>query len=80
VVVQVTKSKKKDSLVWLEELVEAAKAWRSSLDPDDVENAKKLNDAHGRNLCALAVAVDGYQKAIKDEVEAELDQEEKGPN
>jgi hypothetical protein len=72
-----TKPKKKDSLVWLEELVEAAKAWRASLDPEDVENAKNRNDAYARNLYSLATAVDGYGQAIKDEVEAELEDEEK---
>jgi len=64
-----TKPKKKDSLVWLEELVEAAKAWRTSLDPGDIETAKNRNEAYARNLYSLAVAVDGYRQAIKDEVE-----------
>lgn len=68
-----TKPKKKDSLVWLNELVESSKKWRASLDPSDTRELGEHEEdtAHGRNLRALATAVDGYQKAIKDEVEAE---------
>ncbi len=68
-----TKPKKKDSLVWLEELVEAAKAWRATF---PIEKAR-ATDKHGYNGRALAVAVDGYRQAIKDEVEAEMEAEEK---
>jgi len=35
-----------------------------------------VDNTHNRNLRALATAVDGYQKAIKDEVEAEEKQEQ----
>lgn len=66
-----TKAKPKDSLVWLEELVEAAKTWRVSFgDPASV----RLHTAHS---IKLVDAVDGYRQAIKDEVEAEMAEEEK---
>jgi hypothetical protein len=74
-----TKPKNKDSLVWLEELVEAAKAWRASLTEQDLVEAEKdrATDPHQDHVANLAQAVDGYRQAIKDEVEAELENEEK---
>jgi uncharacterized protein YycO len=64
--------KKKDSLVWLEELVEAAKAWRVAL----VQTGRDLEVLHPR-LRAIADAVDGFRQAIKDEVEEEMEAEER---
>ncbi len=61
-------AKKKDSLAWLEELVEAAKAYRAVITPGH-------EDSHP-SLQALVTAVDGYRQAIKDEVEAEMEAEE----
>lgn len=72
---KMTKSKKKkDSLDWLEELVEAAKAWRASFGSISDDHTV---GAYGANARALATAVDGYRQAIKDEVEAEMAEEEK---
>jgi len=70
--------KKKDSIVWLDELVESAKAWRASLtDEDLIENRKeRVKDAHAAHVVSLAESVDGYRQAIKDEVEAEDDGKE----
>jgi hypothetical protein len=74
-----TKPKKKDSLVWLEELVEAAKAVRVTFTEQELTAAREVED-DARNAITLKLvdAVDGYRQAIKDEVEAELDDEEKG--
>ena len=60
--------------MWLEELVEAAKAW-SATRPVVITGADP--DKHELNARHLAVRVVGYRQAIKDEVEAELDAEEK---
>jgi hypothetical protein len=71
--------KKKDSLVWLEELVESAKKWRASLTEEDlIENRKeRAKDAHAAHVVSLAESVDGWQQAIRDEVEAETEEESK---
>lgn len=62
----VTRVKKKDSLAWLEELVEAAKAWRTTLVGDPVPGVEVEElTPHNRNTYALATAVDGYRQAIK---------------
>jgi hypothetical protein len=72
-----TKPKKKDSLDWLEELVESAKKWRASLMLEERGMVDSVDTTHNRNERALATAVDGYRQAIEDEVKAELDDAER---
>jgi hypothetical protein len=75
-----TTKAKKDSIVWLEELVEAAKAWRLSLTDQDLIEARneRATDAHAPHVLTLAESVDGWRQAIKDEVEAEEKELENG--
>lgn len=66
-----TRVQKKDSFYWIHELVEAVKSWRATFPPEDLKHLHPT-------LRRMADAVEGYRQAIEDEVEAELDSEEKG--